>query len=97
MGRATRVTWLIPVSHYTRDTKQLEALKPLDVLKPRLLDLFVGESLKEDASPQGSGMGPLFSPITSFTASSVKGGNYPFSLDLATAVCASPLTAWCSR
>ena len=66
-------------SRYARDTKQLEALKALDVLKP-LLDLFADDSFKGGVSPQE----PRTEP--SFIANSVDGGN-PFSLDLAAAVC----------
>jgi len=78
-------------SCYTRDIKQLKAPKPLDILKPRLLDLFAGGSFTGDISPQESRTGP------SFTTYSIKGGSHPFPLDLAAAVCASPLTARCSR
>ena len=39
-------------SCYTRDIKQLKALKPLDVLKSRLLDLFEGECFTGDLSPR---------------------------------------------
>ena len=67
-------------SRYARDTKQLEALKALDVLKPLLLDLFSDDSFKGGVSPQE----PRTEP--SFIANSVDGGN-PFSLDLAAAVC----------
>ena len=67
-------------SRYARDTKQLEALKALNVLKPLLLDLFADDSFKGGVSPQE----PRTEP--SFIANSVDGGN-PFSLDLAAAVC----------
>jgi len=75
-------------SRYARDTKQLEALKALDVIKPLLLDLFADDPFKGGSSPQESGTEP------SFTANSVNGGSNPFSLDLAAAVCTwSPLIA----
>ena len=78
-------------SRYARDTKQLEALKALNVLKPLLLDLFADDSFKGGVSPQE----PRTEP--SFIANSVDGGN-PFSLDLAAAVCTwSLLIALCSR
>jgi len=69
-------------SRYARDTKELEGLKALDVLKPLLLDLFADDSFKGGISPQESRTEP------SFTANSVNGGSNPFSLDLAAAVCA---------
>jgi len=79
-------------SRYAGDTKSLEALRPLDGLKPSLLDLFASDPPKGGVSPQESGMGIPFDAITSFTTNSAKGRGYPFSLDLAGAVCASPLT-----
>jgi len=79
-------------SRYARDTKQLEDLKALDVLKPLLLDLFADDSLKGGISPQE----PRAEP--SFTANFVNGGSNSFSLDLAAAVRTwSLLIALCSR
>lgn len=82
-------------SRYARDAKQLEVLKSLSVLKPRLLDLFAGKSLKGDIEPRESVMGLSFNG--SSTTGSVEEGSYPFALDLAAAVCPSPVTAWCSH
>jgi hypothetical protein len=74
-------------SHYARDIKQLEALKPLEGLRPSLLDLFASDALVGEISSWESRVGLPFDAITSFTTGSVKGESYPFSLDLAAAVC----------
>ena len=77
-------------SRYAEDTKQLGTLKPLEGLKPGLLGLFARDYSKRETFPWGSKTGFPFNAVTQFTTSSVKGRSYPFSLDLAAAVCASP-------
>ena len=82
-------------SRYAKDAERLEVLKTLNVLKPRLLDLFTDKSLKGDAESQESRTGLSFNGL--FTTGSVEEGSYPFALDLTAAVCPSPLTAWSSH
>lgn len=78
-------------SRYAKDVKRLEVLKSLNVRKPRLLDLFAGNSLKGDAELQESKGELSLSGL--FTTGSVEEGS---SLDLTAAVCPSSVTAWCS-
>ena len=81
-------------SRYAKDAERLEVLKSLNVLKPRLLDLFASKSLGDDAGLQES---KGLSLNGSLTTGSVEEGSYPFALDLTAAVCPSPLPAWSSH
>ena len=88
LSRAT-VTYICR-SRYAKDTERLEVLKTLNVLKPRLLDLFASKSLGGDAGLQES---KGLSLNGSLTTGSIEEGSYPFALDLTAAVCPSPVTA----
>ena len=72
-------------SRYARDTKQLAGLKPLEALKPSLLNLFSSNSLEGALE---SKMGVPSDVATPFVTGSPNGGSYTFSLDLVAAVCA---------
>jgi len=78
--------YMLNPSRYTRDIKQLEALKPLGVLKPSLLNLFTSDSLVGENPLSESRTGSPLDAAAPFTTNFVKGESYPFSLDLAAAV-----------
>lgn len=69
-------------SRYARDIKQVDALKPLEVLKPSLFHLSPGYPLKGEKFPWLSHANP---------SGPTQAGSHPFAFDLASAVRAFPL------
>jgi hypothetical protein len=71
-------------SCYTKDTDELEVLRPLKSLRSSFFDFYASNSLEVDTSPREPGEGVL--------PKSVNGGDYPFSIDLTAAVGVVSLT-----